>query len=117
MAWLSDDFCSATPISTNLCSEFTLGGVGHGVIFPPPYVQDGANAAGFRPESPVRVELDMSMSNPDLSIIDMDNVEQLEFRCVNPAGTDTVNYDIDPILNKLVDEERRFRSDMTFPER
>ena len=82
------------------------------MIFPPPYVQDGANAAGFRPESPVTVELDMSMSNPDLSTIDMDNVEQLEFSCVNP-----VNYDIDPILNKLVDEDRRFRSDMTFPER
>ena len=84
------------------------------MIFPPPYVQDGANAAGFRPESPVTVELDMSMSNPDLSTIDMDNVEQLEFSCVNPVAD---NYDIDPILNKLVDEDRRFRSDMTFPER
>ena len=86
------------------------------MIFPPPYVQDGANAAGFRPESPLTVELDMSTSNPDLSIINLDNVDQLEFSCVNPA-TDAVNYDIDPILNKLVDEDRRFRSDMTFPER
>ena len=104
------------PHLIRIYGEFTLGGVGHGVIFPPPYVQDGANAAGFRPESPVRVELDLSMSNPDLSIIDMDNVDQLEFSCVNPAA-DTVNYDIHPILNKLVDEDRRFRSDMTFPER
>ena len=86
------------------------------MIFPPPYVQDGAKADGVRPASPVRVELDMSTSNPDLSHINLDNVEQLEFSCVNPAA-DAVNYDIDPILSKLVDLDRRFRSDMTFPER